>query len=295
MANTTLARPAVIRPSNRSGRVRHVRNRPNWGGGIMSVVWLVIILVPIYYIVITSISKPGEFYTRNPLAPPTDPTLDSYSLVLQSGFPLYLLNSILVTVGAVALTVVFCVPAAFVIVRSRRRLVRVTYSLFLLGLAVPLQATIVPLFFMFNVIGLYDTLWAIILPSAAFAIPITILVLVNFLRDIPGELFESMRVEGATNGQILRQLVIPLARPAIATVIIYDALQSWNGFLLPLVLTQSDSDRTLPLGLSNFQGLFGVNVPATLAAVVLSAIPILALYILARRQLISGLTAGIGK
>ena len=295
MANTTLARPAAIRPTNPPERVSHARRRPNWGGGVMSIVWLVIILVPIYYIVITSISKPGEFYTRNPLVPPTDPTFDSYSLVLQSGFPLYLLNSVLVTVGSVALTVVFCVPAAFAIVRSRRRLVRVTYSLFLLGLAVPLQATIVPLFYMFNVIGLYDTLWAIILPSAAFAIPITILVLVNFLRDIPGELFESMRVEGATNGQILRQLVIPLARPAIATVIIYDALQSWNGFLLPLVLTQSDSDRTLPLGLSNFQGLFGVNVPATLAAVVLSAIPILALYILARRQLISGLTAGIGK
>lgn len=292
MANTTLARPHAIRPTNQSIRDRH---RPNWGGGILSIVWLVIILVPIYYIVITSISKPGEFYTRNPLVPPSDPTLNSYSLVLQSGFFTYLLNSVLVTVGAVALTVVFCVPAAFVIVRSHRRFVRGTYSLFLLGLAVPLQATIVPLFFMFNVIGLYDTLWAIILPSAAFAIPITILVLVNFLRDIPGELFESMRVEGATNGQILRQLVIPLARPAIATVVIYDALQSWNGFLLPLVLTQSESDRTLPLGLSNFQGLFGVNVPATLAAVVLSAIPILVLYVLARRQLISGLTAGVGK
>jgi raffinose/stachyose/melibiose transport system permease protein len=202
---------------------------------------------------------------------------------------------VVVTLVSVAVIVAICLPAAFTIVRSQSRFVRATYSLFLLGLAIPLQATIVPLFFMLNNVGLYDTLWAIILPSIAFAIPITVLIFVNFLRDIPEELFEAMRVEGASNWRILVTLVLPLARPAIATVTIYDALQVWNGFLLPLVLTQSDSKRLLPLALWNFQGQFSVDVPATLAAVVLSALPILVLYVLARRQLISGLTAGVGK
>lgn len=117
----------------------------------------------------------------------------------------------------------------------------------------------------------------------------------NFLRDIPKELFESMFVDGATNAQILTRLVVPLARPAIGTVVIYDALQVWNGFLLPLVLTQSENIRVLPLALWNFQGQFSIDVPATLAAVVLSAVPVLVLYVLARRQLVSGLTAGVGK
>jgi raffinose/stachyose/melibiose transport system permease protein len=195
----------------------------------------------------------------------------------------------------VVVTVTVCLLAAYVIVRSSRRFVRASYSLFLLGLAVPLQATIIPLFFMLGQLGLYDTLLAVILPSIAFAIPITVLILVNFLRDIPRELFESMFVVGATNAQILRRLVLPLARPALGTVVIYDALQVWNGFLLPLVLTQSENIRVLPLALWNFQGQFSINVPATLAAVVLSAIPVLVLYVLARRQLVSGLTAGVGK
>ena len=94
---------------------------------------------------------------------------------------------------------------------------------------------------------------------------------------------------------ILWRLVLPLSRSALATVSIYDALQVWNGFLLPLVLTQSEDKRVLPLALTTFQGQFSINVPATLAAVVLSAIPLLVLYLLARRQLVAGLTMGAGK
>lgn len=271
------------------------RARRNYLGGLAGYLWLAIIILPIYYIVIASLSAQGAFYTRNPLLPPANPTLDSYALVMNSGILSYFANSLIVTAVTVIVVAAVCLLAAYAIVRSRARFVRATYSLFLLGLAIPLQATIVPLFFMLGQVKLYDTLFAIILPSIAFAIPITVLILVNFLRDIPNELFEAMRVEGAGQWTILWRLVVPMARPAIATVVIYDALQVWNGFLLPLVLTQSENIRVLPLALWNFQGQFSINVPATLAAVVLSALPILVLYILARRQLISGLTAGVGK
>ena len=102
--------------------------------------------------------------------------------------------------------------------------------------------------------GLYDTLWALILPSIAFAIPISVLIMTNFVRDVPGELFESMRLDGASDWQMLWRLVTPLAKPAIITVAIYDALNVWNGFLFPLILTQSSSKRVLPLSLWTFQG-----------------------------------------
>jgi raffinose/stachyose/melibiose transport system permease protein len=158
-----------------------------------------------------------------------------------------------------------------------------------------LQATIIPVYLLITKLGLYDSLWAIILPAAAFAIPISVLIIVNFLRDIPGELFESMRMDGAGDWRIMRSLVLPLVQPALITVGIYNALGVWNGFLFPLILTQSPQNRVLPLSLWTFQGQFSVNVPAILAAVVLSALPMLAAYIFGRRYLVAGLTAGFSK
>src|SRR5258708_35914066 len=115
------------------------------------------------------------------------------------------------------------------------------------------------------------------------------------MRDIPQSLFESMLLDGASHLQILRSLVIPLSRPAIITVTIYESIQVWNGFLFPLVLTQSPEVRVLPLALWSFQGQFTANVPAIMAAVFLFATPIILLYIDGRRQLLGGLLSGFWK
>jgi raffinose/stachyose/melibiose transport system permease protein len=104
-----------------------------------------------------------------------------------------------------------------------------------------------------------------------------------------------MLLDGASHFQILRRLVIPLSRPALITVVIYESIQVWNGFLFPLVLTQSPNVRVLPLALWSFQGQFTANVPAIMAAVLLSALPIILLYIFGRRQLLGGLIAGFGR
>lgn len=269
--------------------------RPNIIGGFGSFVWLAIIILPVYYIVITSVRPQEGFFSSNQLLPPANPTFNQYGLVLQSDFFRYLANSAIVTIASVATTVFVCVMAAFAIVRSHTRFVQMTFSLFLLGLAIPLQATIIPLFYMLSKAGLYDTLLALILPSIGFAVPLTVLILANFIRDIPNELFESMKVDGASNWKMLFSLVVPLSRPALVTVGLYNALGVWNGFLFPLVLTQSPDKRVLPLSLWTFQGQFTVNVPAVLAAVVLSTLPIFVLYVVGRRQLVSGVTAGFSK
>jgi raffinose/stachyose/melibiose transport system permease protein len=164
-----------------------------------------------------------------------------------------------------------------------------------MGLAIPLQATVIPVYLIIIRMGLYDSLLAIILPSIAFAIPLSVLVLSNFVRDVPKELFESMRVDGASEWGMLWRLAFPLTRPALVTVSIFNGLTVWNGFLLPLILTQSPDKRTLPLGLWTFQGQYSVNVPAVLASVVLTTLPILVLYAIGRRQLLGGLTAGFSK
>ncbi len=278
--------------SQKTTRIRSI----NWIGGTLSWVWLFIVILPIYWIVITSIKTQSEYFVTNPFAPPEQPTLDAYRLVIESGFIRYFINSVIVTLGAVIPAVVVSFMAAFAIIRSRpNRFIRTSNSVFLMGLAIPLQATIIPVYLIIIRLHLYDTLLALILPSIAFAIPLSVLVLSNFIRDVPNELFESMRLDGCSEWQTLWRLALPLTRPALVTVTIYNGLLIWNGFLLPLILTQSPNLRVLPLALWTFQGQYGINVPAILAAVLLTTLPILLLYILGRRQLLSGLTAGFSK
>jgi raffinose/stachyose/melibiose transport system permease protein len=270
--------------------------RPNWLAGAAGWLWLVIVIVPIYWIVITSFKTQSNYFTTNPFAPPTAPTLDNYKVVIEADFARYFVNSVIVALGAVVPAVLVSFMAAYAIVRAGdQRLLRSVNSLFLMGLAIPLQAAIIPIYLIIIRLQLYDTLLAIILPSIAFAIPLSVLVLSNFIRDVPKELFDSMRVDGASEWVTLWHLAFPLTRPALVTVSIYSGLAIWNGFLLPLILIQSPEQRTLPLALWAFQGQYSINVPAVLASVVLTTLPILILYVIGRRQLLSGLTAGFSK
>ncbi|AWS46964.1 carbohydrate ABC transporter permease [Streptosporangium sp. 'caverna'] len=301
LTQTTGIKRAETLESEPHGHRRKRRRRPgsdgpNWLGGAASWLWLAVVIVPIYWIVITSFKAQSSYYATNPLAPPTDPTLANYQMVIESDFPLYFVNSLIVTVGAVIPAVAVSFMAAYAIVRGGRlRFLRGVNSLFLMGLAIPLQATIIPVFLIIIRLHLYDSLLGLILPSIAFAIPLSVLILSNFIRDVPKELFESMRLDGAGEFATLLRLALPLTMPAVVTVTIYNALTIWNGFLLPLVLTQSPDKRTLPLALWSFQGQYSVNVPAVLASVVLTSLPILAMYVIGRRQLLSGLTAGFSK
>ncbi len=270
--------------------------RMNWIGGTAGWVWLLIVMIPLYWIVVTSFKDQSEYFIHNPFALPTNPTLANYRLVIESDFPRYFVNSVIITVGTVIPAAAISFMAAYAIVRGAGgRFLAVTNGMFLMGLAIPLQATIIPVYLLIIKMHLYDSLLALILPSVAFAIPLSVLVLTNFIRDVPKELFESMRVDGATEWGMLRTLALPLTRPALVTVSIYNGLLVWNGFLLPLILTQSPEKRVLPLALWTFQGQYSVNVPAVLASVVLTTLPIVILYAVGRRQMLSGLTAGFSK
>jgi raffinose/stachyose/melibiose transport system permease protein len=271
--------------------------RWNWFGGSLGWLWLVVVMVPIYWIVITSFKTRANYYAQNPLAPPSAPTLENYRLVIEADFSRYFLNSVIVTAGSVLPATLISFMAAYAIVRGSAgsRFLRSVNGMFLMGLAIPLQAVIIPIYLIIIRLQMYDTLLAIILPSIAFAIPLSVLVLGNFIRDVPRELFESMRMDGASEWSMLWRLALPLTRPALVTVSIYQGLTVWNNFLLPLILIQSPDKRPLPLALWAFQGQYGVNVPAIAASVVLTTLPILILYAIGRRQLLSGLTAGFGK
>jgi len=285
-----------IIPRLRKSGAGAARRRPNWLAGLGGIIWLAIVVIPIYWIVITSFKTQSTYFVENPLKPPSSPTLENYRLVIANDFAQYFLNSVIVTLGTILPAVFISFMAAYAIIRRGTTwFMRSVNSLFLMGLAIPLQATIIPVYLIIIRLKLYDSLPAIILPSIAFAIPLSVLVLSNSIRDIPKELFDAMRVDGASEWGMLWRLAFPLGRPALVTVCIYNGLGVWNGFLLPLILTQSADKRTLPLALATFQGQYSINVPAVLASVTLTALPIVVLYALGRRQLLSGLTAGFGK
>ena len=186
-------------------------------------------------------------------------------------------------------------PVAFAIVRNRSRTVTFVFRVFLLGLAVPIQAVIVPIFYMITKAGLYDTLIAVILPTAAFSLPISTIIMTGSMRDITADLYEAMALDGASSWRTFRHLVMPLSRGGLATIIVFSALQAWNGFLFPLILTQSPNVTGVHARAVRLPDRQRIDAPAICAAVVLSIIPILLVYLFARRALIQGLMGVGGK
>ncbi|MBV7697096.1 carbohydrate ABC transporter permease [Streptomyces sp. TRM70350] len=290
---TTSSRTTPPPPPKR--RRRHWTKRANPVAGLGSVLWLAIVIIPVYAMLSASLTPQDRALTGNPLSPPTDPTLDNYNTVLNTGFGHLLSNTAIVAVAVVAIVLVLSIPLAYVAVRTRDRWSGAAFRLFLLGVAIPAQAVVVPLYLLIAQLDLYDTLLAVILPTAAFTMPVSVLVLVGTLRDVSEDLYEAMALDGASPLRMLFQLTIPLAKGGISTVVIYAALQAWNGFLFPLIFTQSDGPRVLTLGLFNYVSQFGVNIPALLASVVLSGVPIFAVYLVARRALVGGLMGVGGK
>lgn len=284
---TELAKGRASRPLS-----RRVRRRMRKGTTVaLATVWLLIVLIPLYYMLVATLRTPGTYLTANPWLPTSQLSISSYTTVFDGGLGRYLLNSLLVTVVSLALILVLSLGAAFRVMRRATPASRNFMKLVVIGLAIPLQAIIVPVYLLVIKLGLYDssTEAGVILVLSASAVPISVLIMVNFIRDIPNELYDAMGVDGASEWTVFWKLVWPLARPVVSTVAIYDGLNVWNNFLVPLVLTSTPNHALLPLGLLHFQTEYTINVPAIMAAVWLSMLPLLALFLVMRRQVIRSL------
>ncbi|MEU2433265.1 carbohydrate ABC transporter permease [Streptomyces sp. NPDC007861] len=272
-----------------------MKSRPNYLAGFGSLVWLFLVGLPLYVMLIATFQSRADYAANGPLAFPEHFTLDNYINDLNEGFGQYFLNTVIVTVAVVGIVLLLVPPLAYAIVRSQGRTTTVVFRLFLLGLAIPSQAVIVPMFYVISKAGLYDNLIGVILPTAAFAMPVCALILTGVMRDITPELYEAMTMDGASPWRTFFQLVLPLSRSGLSTIVVFSALQAWNGFLFPLVLTQSAEAKVITMGLYDFQTEHGVDIPGLLAAVVLSMLPILLVYLFARRALVQGLMGVGGK
>jgi xylobiose transport system permease protein len=272
-----------------------VKERPNYLAGVLTTIWLIVVAVPVYVMLKASLQSKSAYASDGPISWPTGLTVQNWMDVIQEGFLRYFGNTILVTVGTVILVIVLIAPLSYAIVRSRSRAVGWLFRMFLLGIAIPAQAVIVPIFYVVSQIGLYDNLISVVLVTAAFSLPVSMLVLSGTMRDITTDLYEAMALDGASPTRMFWQLVLPLSKSGLSTVAIFSAMNAWNGFVFPLILTQSSEKNVISLGLFDFQTDHGINVPGLMAAVLLSMLPMLLAYLFARRALMQGLMGVGGK
>jgi len=194
---------------------------------------VVLAAFPVYYIVVTSLKTQADYLKPPPWAFPEKWTLENYRAVLESGFLRYFSNSVWVATTVAIASVALSLLVAYGVVRSSSRVFRGSFYLFILGFAIPAQATVISLYTLARSVGLYDTLWAITLPLTGFAMPVTVIVFSNFLREIPPALFEAMAIEGAGHLTILRHLVLPLSLRAVLSMGLFNFIGAWNALLFP--------------------------------------------------------------
>ena len=217
------------------------------------------------------------------------------SVLSQGAFWQAIVNSLIVTIATVILLLVVACPASFVFARMAFRGREVAFNIILIGLLLPFAMVILPLYITLRNLGLLNTSWAVILPQAAFGLPVAILILRNFFRAIPGELEDATYIDGGTHIDFFWRVLLPLARPALAVVVVLTAVTSWNNFLLPLIVLNDSSLWTVTLGIMQFQGEHATDWASVMAYISLMMIPALVFYLFAERHLISGLTAGAVK
>ena len=251
-----------------------------------------IVIYPIFLMVLSSFKSTREIF-RSPFALPGSWTLANYIEAWNRGnFSTYFVNSVFVTAAALVLVLVFGSLAAYPLGRYAFRGRNWLMMYFLAGLMLPVRLGILPLFFLMRSLGLLNTPWSLILVYAASGLPFTIFVLANFFETLPKELEEAARLDGASEFRIYWGVMLPLVRPALATVAIFNFIPWWNDFFFPLIFIRAERYKTLPLGLFSFFGEHQNDWALLFAGLTITALPLLLLYLLASKQIIKGLTSG---
>jgi raffinose/stachyose/melibiose transport system permease protein len=264
----------------------------NWAIQILLLLNAVVMLYPLLVVVFSAFKSTNEIFA-SPFGPPSSLALDNFAHVWSgTAFPRYLLNSVLVTSGAVLAILVCGTMAAYAIARYAFRGNGLVLMFFLSGLMVPLKLAIIPLFVQLDTLHLLDTRLGLILVYAAMGLPSAVFILTGFLRTLPGELEEAARIDGASEVRVMLRIMLPLARPAMVIAAIQNAVPIWNDFFFPLVFITTESRKTLPQGLTVFMGEYNTDWGVLFAGLLLAALPVTALYIVLSRQFIAGLTQG---
>ena len=254
--------------------------------------WLVVTTLPFIFVVMTSLKSQQETFSGSVWSLPEKLNFENYLAVLNGGFWTYLRNSVFVLVTSIILLLVISSMAAYAFARLRFRLNKPLFGLIVAGMIVPIHITLIPIYLLIRNVGLYDTPFALIGPYVATALPVSIFILTEFMRQIPKELEEAAKLDGCGAFGIFWKVFLPLSGPGLSTVAIYNSIGLWNEFIFAYVLTSNPANRTLPLAIWDFQGQYASNIPAILSVVTLTSLPLIVAYAFGQERIVKGMMAG---
>ncbi len=283
-------------PQPRSRKPRRLKIQRN----LLTLTIVLIVIVQVYPLVwmfLTSFRTASDFAGGNAFSWPSEFTLENYSRAFATGdLGMNIVNSLIVTLGASALIVIAGMMAAFALEVLGFRLSNLVRALFMLGIIVPVQIALVPLFIDYSKVGLLDTHLSMIIPLAAFSMPMSIYLFSSFYGFIPRETYEAASLDGAGPYRIFTQITFPLSLNTIVTVVLVNSIFIWNDFIFANTFVLSDGLKTIPLGLQNYIGAMGnTDWTATFAAVCVSVTPLLLVFLVLNKAMIQGLESGATK
>ncbi len=258
-------------------------------------IYAVTCLYPMIWLFLSSFKSNEELFA-NTWGLPSALELTNYvTAIVQGSIGRYFINSVTTSVASVVICVVLSSMVSYAITRMQWKLSRTVMRLFMLGMMIPMYATIIPLFAMFNKLGFLNSHISVIIPHVVFGFPMAIFILTGFMEGIPRELEEAAVVDGASIYQIFRSVITPIAKPSIVTVAVITFIDSWNDLLIPQIFLTSSKMMTLPVGLTEFEGLHTTNYVASIAAVVITVIPSIVVYAVLHKNIMDGMVAGAVK
>jgi raffinose/stachyose/melibiose transport system permease protein len=251
-----------------------------------------ITLMPLFWIWMNSLRSTREF-NQDQMALPTALVWTNYINAWTTGkFDTYLINSLITTLPTVAGVMLLSAVAGYGLWRFKFRGNRIIFFLFLIGLMLPFQAIMVPLYFRLRDFGLLSTYWGVILPGIAFGLPFGIFLMRAFFSGLSHELVEAALVDGCGEARAFWSIMLPLTKPALTSLAVFQFMWSWNNFIMPFLYLQREELRTLPLGLMLFQGRYTTDFGTLFAGITIATLPVVVTYILFQRKVTEGLTAG---
>ena len=258
--------------------------------------WAFISLFPLYWLLTFSLKDNTEIFGGNIAGLPQNWLFANYENALIGGkVGIYLMNSVIVTAVTIAVTCLFSLMAAYALTRMKWRGQKAVLEFFLLGLMIPIHAALLPLFLVLSKMGLISTHMALILPYTGFAIPMAIMIIAGFIDGIPHELEEAGCIDGANIYQIFFRIILPILMPAVATVMIFTFLQSWNELLFAQIFISKEVFKTLTAGIQSMYGQYQTDWGPIGAALVVATVPTLVIYLAMSGQVQKSLAAGAVK
>ncbi len=261
----------------------------------LAVFYLIVSFMPFIFMVLNSFKEKFEMLTKGVFNLPDSLNFTNYKEVLTGGFGRYFMNSVIVLTISLVLLLFISACASYPLARFRFKLANPIYAGIVACMSIPVHITLIPVFKMSKATGLYDSIWSLIGPYIAFAVPISVFILTSFMKEIPREIEESAEIDGCGKVQMFFSMILPLAKPGLATLAIYNGVNMWNEFSFAYTLTQSSANRTLPLAIWEFQGQYSMNTPMIMAVLTLTLLPMIVMFIIFQDKLVKGMTAGAVK